>query len=116
MKIVYIANIRFPTERAHGAQIAKTCEAFVQNGSEVSLWVPRRHTNVSEDPISFYGLRARFPVQRLFTIDSVAWGRWGFSLESILFAVSVLLKARRGKGPGFYSPGEKGVAALGLFF
>ena len=28
MKIVYIANLRLPTEKAYGIQIAKTCEAF----------------------------------------------------------------------------------------
>ena len=115
VRIVYIANIRFPTERAHGAQIAKTCESFVNNGSEVSLWVPRRHTNISEDPVSFYGLSARFPVQRLFTIDSVAWGRWGFFLESILFALSVLLRARRTNADVFYCRDEIIVAILCLF-
>lgn len=28
MKLLYIANIRIPTEKAHGIQIMKMCEAF----------------------------------------------------------------------------------------
>src|SRR3989344_2567710 len=115
MKITYIANIRFPTERAHGVQIAKTCEAFVHIGNEVALWVPRRHTNISEDPASYYGLRASFPVRRLFTIDSVAWGRVGFFLESTLFALSVFVETRRAKADIYYCRGEIVVAILNLF-
>ena len=30
MKIIYIANIRLPTEKAHGIQIMKTCEALAK--------------------------------------------------------------------------------------
>ena len=28
MNILYLANVRLPTEKAHGAQIMKMCEAF----------------------------------------------------------------------------------------
>ncbi len=115
MKIIYVANIRFPTERAHGAQIAKTCEAFVHIGNEVALWVPRRHTGIAEDPASYYGLQASFPVRRLFTIDSVAWGRIGFFLESALFALSVFVETRRAKADIYYCRDEIIVALLSLF-
>lgn len=115
MKIIYIANIRFPTERAHGAQIAKTCEAFVHAGNEVALWVPRRHTSIAEDPASYYGLQAGFPVRRLFTIDSAAWGRVGFFLESVLFALSVCVETRRAKADTYYCRDEIVVALLSLF-
>jgi len=32
MKLIYIANIRLPTEKAHGLQIMKMCEAFANYG------------------------------------------------------------------------------------
>ena len=42
MKILYIANIRLPTEKAHGIQIMKMCEAFADIGHKVELIVPWR--------------------------------------------------------------------------
>ena len=42
MKILYLADIRLPTEKAHGAQIMKTCEALARAGHAVELVVPRR--------------------------------------------------------------------------
>ena len=40
MKLLYIADIRLPTEKAHGAQIMKTCEAFSLNGIDTELIIP----------------------------------------------------------------------------
>ena len=39
MKLIYLANARIPTEKAHGRQIMKMCEAFVDAGLEVELEV-----------------------------------------------------------------------------
>jgi len=35
MNILYIANVRLPTERAHGYAIMKRCEEFARAGNEV---------------------------------------------------------------------------------
>jgi hypothetical protein len=43
MQIYYIGHIRIPTEKAHGFQVMKMCEAFSENGHEVELIIPRRH-------------------------------------------------------------------------
>ena len=42
MKLLYIANARIPSEKAHPYQILKMCEAFAQSGAEVELVVPFR--------------------------------------------------------------------------
>ena len=42
MKLLYLANIRLPTEKAHGLQIMQNCEAFADVGAEVTLWCARR--------------------------------------------------------------------------
>ncbi len=52
MKLVYIANVRIPTEKAHGYQICKMCEEFSSQGIKVELWVPTRENNIKEDQIS----------------------------------------------------------------
>jgi len=35
MKIIYLANARIPTEKAHGVQIMKMCEVFALSIHEI---------------------------------------------------------------------------------
>ncbi len=74
MKIVYLMNVRFPTEKAHGFQIAKMCEAFIELGHEVTLVVPDRKNPITQDPKSYYGLRVEIPLVKLPVIDLI--GSW----------------------------------------
>lgn len=72
MKLFYIANIRIPTEKAHGRQIAKMCEAFANVGVDLELIVPTRKGALSEeDPYSYYGIRSNFQITKLKTLDPV---------------------------------------------
>ena len=41
-RLIYIANVRLPTEKAHGLQITQNCEAFAGAGASVTLWAARR--------------------------------------------------------------------------
>ncbi len=73
MKLLYIANIRLPTEKAHGLQIVQNCEAFADAGAVVTLWVARR-VNTPElrgvrDIWAHYGVRRNFALRRLPCID-----------------------------------------------
>ena len=40
IKMCYLADVRMPTEKAHGIQIMKTCEAFADVGINIKLFVP----------------------------------------------------------------------------
>ncbi len=95
MRILYIANIRLPTEKAHGVQIAKMCEAFVLQGVEVELVVPTRRTHITENPFAYYGVKKVFSIKRIFTFDWVAYGRFGFLVQTASFALSAAWHARR---------------------
>ncbi|MFQ5931013.1 MAG: glycosyltransferase family 4 protein [Nitrospiraceae bacterium] len=74
-RLVYIANARLPTEKAHGYQITKMCEAFANDGVQVRLLHPRRHqldpalarSNVYE----FYGVPPIFAVSTLSNPDVI---------------------------------------------
>jgi glycosyltransferase involved in cell wall biosynthesis len=56
MRILYLADIRFPLERANGIQSMATCHALASRGHEVTLVVrPDSHTP-PRDPFAFYGL------------------------------------------------------------
>lgn len=71
MKIFYIANSRIPTEKAHGVQIMKMCEAFVKLGHEVKLLVPRRITHIPDEAFAFYGMTPSFKIKHLETLDLI---------------------------------------------
>ncbi len=69
MKLCYVANSRFPSERAHMTQIVHMCNAFVAQGHEVVLLVTDRKTSVTEDPSLFYGVKLNFSVARVSVPD-----------------------------------------------
>lgn len=100
MKISYIASIRLPTEKAHGVQIMKTCEAVAAAGASVRLLVPRRRNRITDDPYVYYGVRPLFDIRRLFCLDALALGFWegvGFWIGNISFALSALVSVWREK-------------------
>ncbi len=86
MRILYIANIRLPTEKAHGVQIMKTCEAFAKEGHDVELVVPTRANSISEDPFEYYGVSRSFRVTTLTVPDLVSLESVGFFFASLYFA------------------------------
>ena len=54
MKICYVANSRFPSERAHMTHIVHMCNAFATQGHEVTLLVTDRKTEITEIPRIFH--------------------------------------------------------------
>ncbi|MFZ2500414.1 MAG: glycosyltransferase family 4 protein [Minisyncoccia bacterium] len=113
LKIDYIANIRLPTEKAHGVQILKMCEAFTQAGTDVRLIVSNRKSNITEDPLRYYGIVTPFPLVRAWSLDAVSWGVWGFRLQSFTFALGVLRNLRR--GAFLYGRDEMVLCAISFF-
>ncbi|PYR89682.1 MAG: hypothetical protein DMF84_23425 [Acidobacteria bacterium] len=56
MRILYLADIRFPLERANGIQSMATCHALAARGHDVTMIVrPDTHTPAL-DPFVFYGV------------------------------------------------------------
>jgi len=95
MKLIYIANARIPTEKAHGYQISKMCEEFSSAGAQVELWLPTRKNQIQEDLFQFYGLKSNFKVVKVEIFDFVSLkiiGRLGFWLQSLAFLWSLSLK------------------------
>ena len=56
MRILYLADIRFPLERANGIQSMETCHALAARRHEVSLVVRPDSQTPPRDPFAFYGL------------------------------------------------------------
>lgn len=87
MKVFYIANIRIPTEKAHGIQIVKMCEALALSGKKVTLIVPWRRNNIKENIFQFYNIKKTFDITTIPNIDLVWFGSVGFSIQSSIFAL-----------------------------
>lgn len=116
MKIIYITNARLPTEWAHGLQIMKTCAALKKTEVEIECWTPARRVHINESPFSYYRIEEHFPILRLFTIDSALWGKSGFLIQILSFALSALFKLFRQKGVDAVYCRDEVVASVLLFF
>lgn len=95
MKIIYLANVRIPTEKAHGLQIIKMCEAFKLEGNEVELVVAKRVDNQLEhlEPFNYYGVENKFPIKKLWLIDLVDRNYFFRSLSVLIQNTSFALSA-----------------------
>ncbi|MEK7636341.1 MAG: glycosyltransferase [Patescibacteria group bacterium] len=89
-KIYYLANARMPTERAHGIQLAKMCEAMIDAGADIELVLPRRATD-KKSIREFYSLRRDIPVRKIWTLDIYGWGAIGYYIGSVSFMLSYAL-------------------------
>ncbi|MDP2593156.1 MAG: glycosyltransferase [bacterium] len=87
LKIYYVANARMPSERAHGIQLAKMCEAFSLSGLEYVLVLPKRQ-NVLKSCKDYDKLDPDLPEKRLPVLDMYLLGKIGFVLSSASFMVS----------------------------
>lgn len=94
-KLIYLANARIPTEKAHGIQIMKICESlsWLEVGGErlkVELVVPRRLNPIKQDPFEYYGVKKSFKITKLPTIDFISFGlgSFGFFAETIIFLIT----------------------------
>jgi glycosyltransferase involved in cell wall biosynthesis len=56
VRILYLADIRFPLDRANGIQSMATCHALAARGHDVSLAVRPDTARPPRDPFAFYGL------------------------------------------------------------
>ncbi|MBC7249760.1 MAG: glycosyltransferase family 4 protein [Anaerolineae bacterium] len=115
MKLLYIANARLPTEKAHGVQIMKMCEAFTQNGGEVELVAPFRVQSAQMRRVrnlwDYYGIRQRFKLTRLPALDLVFLDRYlpdrlfylPFYVQALTFGVCAVLYSLLRRADVLYS-------------
>ncbi len=76
MKLIYIQNVRIPTEKAHGIQIIKMCESFAQVLDSVESVVPRRFNRIKKSPFDYYGIPAVFKIRKLPCLDLIFLDRY----------------------------------------
>jgi glycosyltransferase involved in cell wall biosynthesis len=93
MNIFYIAETRVPTQRAHGTQIVKMCEAFALNGAKVTLVIPNRKASLQKSLFEYYRVRENFKVIKLFSIDllgkTLYFGKSFYWIDKLVFLISL---------------------------
>jgi glycosyltransferase involved in cell wall biosynthesis len=116
-KVIYVADARLPTEKAHGYQIVKMCEAFAQNGANVLLLHPFRHQRnprlKEQSVFDYYGVPPVFEVRTLPNLDIILLNRF-FPIprsiftplvfaRALLWGLYVTLKARKEEADLYYT-------------
>jgi len=118
MKLIYLSNLRMPTERAYGIQIAKTCEAFSDLGVNLELVMPRRK-NPRTDSISiYYDVRDNFRIKRIYAPDFYLPGgldRVAVNIKEVISALLLCFYALNQKADIIYSRDEWPLYFLSFF-
>ena len=89
MKLAYIANIRLPTEKAHGYQIMRVCSEWARMGHSVTLFVPMRNNPITVDAFEYYGVPRHFAIEYVPCKNWMSmvrvFGRMAFFAQSLSF-------------------------------
>lgn len=89
-QLLYIGNVKIPTNKAHGVHMIKMCEAFASAGLSVTLVAAMRFSSLKDDPYEYYGVKRNFKIKRIFSIDAIHLipflGFWIQFLSFSLFA------------------------------
>lgn len=68
MRLAYIAQSVIPSKAANSVHVMRMCEAFADNGHDVTLFVPD-HPARTDDPFALYGLTKQFPIRYIPCFD-----------------------------------------------
>lgn len=111
MRILSLADTRFPIERANGVQTVETCHALARRGHEVTLVVRPDTAPVSRDPFDYYDL-PRIPGLRIETVPA----RGSVARRRATFLLAAARQARAAGSRGLVFTRDLGVARflLGL--
>lgn len=98
-RILYIASVRIPNEKASALAIMRQCEAFADLGHSVTLLRPYRQGYRGEDPFELYGVERKFAIKTMFSLDFYeALGKFGFycaRLSQMLYSFGYVLFMRK---------------------
>jgi len=92
LKLIYLADSKFPSRAANSIQVMKMCQAFTKNGHQVTLIFPSWKTKKTERDtlFTFYG------INEIFQIIAFPWNifpRFRY-LYSIAVAAYIFLKKK----------------------
>jgi len=111
MKILYLANLRLPTEKAYGIQIVKMCEAFTNSGHEVKLLCPyRKNLAINQDIFSYYSIKNKFDFKVVESKDFYLPGwldKIAFLVKNYFSATALINEALKENADIYYTRDER---------
>ena len=85
MRIALISASRVPSRTANSIEVMKVCQAFMDLGHEIHLWLPGPEPRMDwAEMKTFYGIRDSFPISWLTSLRILR--RYDFSLRAVLRA------------------------------
>ena len=100
MTILYLADIRFPLERANGVHSMETCAALAGRGHTVHMLVRPDTTSPPRDPLAYYGVT---PTTRIRIERALVLGPTPLRRSAYLGRMSMRL-LQRGRWDVVYAP------------
>src|SRR5690349_11468431 len=89
MRILYLADIRFPLERANGIQTIETCHALARRGHQVTLLVRPDTQQPAREPLAFYDLAPidTLRIARVTVRGNAIWRRTQYVAAAMRWAL-----------------------------
>jgi len=130
LNILYIANARVPSEKAHPYQIIKMCESLKKNNVELTLILPFRFQtkkikSAKKNIFDYYQVSKKFKIIKLPCIDFIWIDLYleipelvlhlAFYLQAFTFAISALIYVLFKKSDIIYSRDEFALFFLSFF-
>ena len=118
MNILYIANLRLPTEKAYGLQIVKMCEAFANLDLHTTLLVPSRNNQIKKSIFEYYNVKGNFTFKKAWSPDFYWPGildKVAVTIKSFISAIVLAVCALNDKADIFYSRDEGVIFTLSFF-
>ncbi len=85
MRIALISASRVPSRTANSIELMKVCQAFIDLGHEIHLWLPGPEPKMAWAELKeVYGIRDSFPISWLTSFE--VFRRYDFSLRAVLKA------------------------------
>ena len=106
MRIAYVTNVRIPNARAHSEQVMMTCDAFAQEGADVTLVAPRYRGVSEKEAFEALALPKRFAITYLPALMLPPRVPGAFVLMTLTFAFSARWYLRRHANDIVYSRGD----------
>jgi glycosyltransferase involved in cell wall biosynthesis len=128
-RLLYLANIRLPSEKAHTHQIMQMCAAFAGAGCRVKLLHARRRNRPElqgiQDVWAYYGVGRTFEREQVPSLDwyalaerlpprlGRAWLNLAAPLQTTTYTLALAWRLRREQADIFYSRDPLSLAVLG---
>lgn len=105
-QVAYLANVRFPSNRAHSMQIAHMCQAFSNQGVALTLIVNKRRVSCAEVTSELLGFCPAFKIVQLSPKLFFPRIRFTFYIGELVFAINFLLYGKYKNFDVIYSRSE----------